>query len=192
MVESDHRRPQVLMLISGLHTQMLIYLPTHILIHMQRCVHAYLPHPVYTYRDKNKTKQETFPIVIHMSSRKKKQENGISTTGLRGKASPLEVLQFWGKSFPNGGVTAETKKIPAVGSQGITQNHTQQQTSQKSFIGRYTGGSLPLLERSRRGWSRRKAYTGFPEGRASQGSRVEYVRFPAKSRDLWEFKLRDW
>lgn len=178
-VESDHRRPQVLVLISGLHTQTLIHLPTHILIHMQRCVHAYLPHSVYTYRDKNKTKQETFPIVIHMSSSKRMGEVpqvwGERLPHWRyysseEKVSLREVLQLWKEKDPCSWKPRNNTKSH------ITTNFTKEIHWDIHRRIAASAGEKPQRM----------------EDRASQGSRVEYVRFPAKSRDLWEFKLRDW
>lgn len=79
----------------------------------------------------------------------------MSVAALKGKASPIEVLQLCCGgcclgSFPQSKLQlflskATLRGILAIGSQGIPQSYTAQQTSHKRFIGRDTRRWLPLL-----------------------------------------------
>jgi hypothetical protein len=70
----------------------------------------------------------------------------VSVAALKGKASPIEVLQLCCGgcclgSFPQSKLQlflskATLRGILAIGSQGIPQSYTAQQTSHKRFIGR--------------------------------------------------------
>lgn len=82
--------------------------------------------------------------------------------GTREKASPKEVLQFWGgKAAPKEVLTdllqqrrfpqyksysSEGKGSLAIGSQGILRSHTAQQSHARDLLGgKNPGGWLPLL-----------------------------------------------
>lgn len=84
--------------------------------------------------------------------------SGVSVIVLRGRTSPVEMLQLLGE------------KQLAVGSQEILQRRITQRTLHRRLIRGDTRGWLPLLRRqASRNWARERLYTAFLRGGVFQG-----------------------